>query len=259
MCRLAMFPPNFPREEAIEILQNFAHGQDDGVGYAYIRNDKFVVNKWPIEIGKVLKENDKFLGHMPYDGWTIAHLRAASHGENTMENTHPFLIGDWAFAHNGVWHEYFPVKLTLSAFGIEMKGETDTEVAGNLFNLVGPENLLNAMESDGVFIALNKDGSLTVVKTSGDLEFTNFEDKYLIASELDDRYDKKRVKCGIYEFCSNGKITRKFVDKKRERSFYNRYPHFNRKSSCSVNNISNHGEVPEGHVLPYIGHHGYYI
>ena len=31
----------------------------------------------------------------------IAHLRKASVGLKIRENTHPFLIGDWAFAHNG--------------------------------------------------------------------------------------------------------------------------------------------------------------
>jgi glutamine amidotransferase len=31
----------------------------------------------------------------------LAHLRAASSGLRTLENTHPFVTGAWAFAHNG--------------------------------------------------------------------------------------------------------------------------------------------------------------
>lgn len=31
----------------------------------------------------------------------IAHLRKSSSGAITKENTHPFILGDWAFAHNG--------------------------------------------------------------------------------------------------------------------------------------------------------------
>ena len=31
----------------------------------------------------------------------VAHLRKASLGSKTVENTHPFIIGNWAFAHNG--------------------------------------------------------------------------------------------------------------------------------------------------------------
>ena len=62
-----------------------------------------------------------YLAREPSDAWTdpkyeqacnvieesmissplIVHLRKASVGSKTVENTHPFVIDDWAFAHNG--------------------------------------------------------------------------------------------------------------------------------------------------------------
>lgn len=68
------------------------------------------------------KEGSPFyLAREPSDAWTdpkyertcnvieeskissplIVHLRKASIGSKTVENTHPFVIDDWAFAHNG--------------------------------------------------------------------------------------------------------------------------------------------------------------
>jgi hypothetical protein len=204
---MAAFPPNFPREEAINILKNFRYGNPDGTGYSYVRNGKFVTHKWPLPLKKVLK-NEKFLAHMPYDGWTIAHLRAASHGDISNENTHPFIIGDeWAFMHNGIWFEYNVVRLALEPF-FDFKGETDSEVAAYLFSLAGPERFAEEIDTGGVFIALNKNGELWVVKTSGDLEIIMPESKiHVLASEFDmDAYpDRLDAFSGWFHFGKNGK------------------------------------------------------
>jgi glutamine phosphoribosylpyrophosphate amidotransferase len=206
-----MFPPNFKRKEAIDILLNFERGNDDGTGYAYIdsENKKFKCIKWPKTLSKVLeKTKDKFLSHMPHNGWTIAHVRAASHGENTHENTHPFLINDFAFIHNGVWSEYnvaasIMEKLKLCKF----KGETDSEVAAQYLNLVGLEEF-TLQVSGGVFVALKSDGSLIVSKTSGDLVSRKMNGIHLLASELSylDYGRRKDLKDGWYIFNKNGEL-----------------------------------------------------
>ncbi|MFQ5998227.1 MAG: class II glutamine amidotransferase [Candidatus Bathyarchaeia archaeon] len=41
------------------------------------------------------------LQEMNYDGILIAHLRKASMGNISVENTHPFIHGQWSFGHNG--------------------------------------------------------------------------------------------------------------------------------------------------------------
>ena len=116
MCRLAAFPPNFPRKEALKIMLNFESFNTDGTGYTYIENGKFVTKKWPKDFSSLIKSGKPLLDHMPYKGWTIVHLRAASHGANTMENTHPFEIGPWAICHNGIWSDYDVAKLALSKY-----------------------------------------------------------------------------------------------------------------------------------------------
>ncbi|MGI0079436.1 MAG: class II glutamine amidotransferase [Nitrososphaerales archaeon] len=45
----------------------------------------------------------------------IVHFRKASVGQKTVENTHPFLIGEWAFAHNGTIRK------------LNIRGKTDSE------------------------------------------------------------------------------------------------------------------------------------
>ncbi|HVL87549.1 MAG TPA: class II glutamine amidotransferase [Candidatus Thermoplasmatota archaeon] len=55
-------------------------------------------------------------------GTVLAHLRAASAGLSVrLENTHPFLHGRWAFAHNGTLHDYRP------ELSVPAEGDTDSE------------------------------------------------------------------------------------------------------------------------------------
>ena len=139
MCRVAAFPPGFPRKEALEILANFENKNTDGTGSAYVLDGKFVVDKWAKPFSSVIRTKP-FLSHMPYNGWTLAHLRAASHGDNVKKNTHPFVVGPWAFIHNGIWSEYNLVQLALSK-QIKMEGETDSEVAATFLEYYRPEEI----------------------------------------------------------------------------------------------------------------------
>ena len=127
MCHNSHLSTRFPRNEAIQILKNFEDKNTDGTGSAYVKDGKFVVDKWAKPFSSVIRRKP-FLSHMPYnDGWTIVHLRAASHGKNLKENTHPFVVGDWAFIHNGIWSEHELVRLAISN-QVTMEGDTDSEV-----------------------------------------------------------------------------------------------------------------------------------
>lgn len=207
MCRIAAFPPNFPREKAIEILENFENNNTDGTGSAYLKNGEFIVQKWPKPLEWAVK-NRRFLSHMPYNnGWTIVHLRSASHGKNTVDNTHPFVIGPWAFIHNGIWSEYKLVKLALSKT-TKFFGETDSEVAGNFWNIIGPKKFTKVIDYSGVFMGLNKNGHLWVSKTSGELVIKALShQQILLASELDSEKFDGMVDAlsGWYHFSPEGK------------------------------------------------------
>ncbi len=60
----------------------------------------------------------------------IAHVRAATVGSVTMENTHPFAHGPWAFAHNGTIEtfQHVATHLDIGPYG-PAGGETDSELA----------------------------------------------------------------------------------------------------------------------------------
>lgn len=207
MCRLAAFPPNYPREQALEIMLAFEKNNTDGVGSVHVKNGKFVVDKHPFSLSKLLSKKNNFLGHMEngHDGWTLAHLRLASHGNVAMKNTHPFIIGDWGFVHNGVWGNYKLVRLALSKT-VKFEGETDTEVAGHLWNIIGPKKFSDEIDYGGVFMGLHRNGQLQVVKASGDLEvFPRKNRTVLLASELPNEYKRKvDASRGWYHYDKNG-------------------------------------------------------
>jgi len=253
MCRLAAFPPNFPRDEAIEILKDFEKCNTDGTGYVYLDDGDFKVYKWPNSLTEVLEAiPDKFLGHMPYsNGWTLVHLRAASHGEVAYRNTHPFVINNLAFIHNGMWHEYDIARVLLQKMGVKLKGETDSEVAGQLFDLIGPKKFTETIQGSGVFMGLKRNGKLWVSKTSGELEFKKFEGnhKYVLASEFPVLSKSRRVVNGWYCFDKNGELIKKYqdpLDKAVKTSSTHgwlsspqrTYPYFNYKPSNKIENMS---------------------
>jgi hypothetical protein len=122
---------------------------------------------------------------MPHDGWTLAHLRAASHGEVEHRNTHPFVVGNFAYIHNGVWSDYEIASNLLKSFGTKFTGETDSEVAAHYMNRIGKERFIDTVGNSGVWARLHINGSVELVKTSGDLEAAKLESgAVILASTL---------------------------------------------------------------------------
>jgi hypothetical protein len=185
MCRLIAFPPRFPRKDAEELLWDMYGNNKDGTGSVYLRGTHFEMNKWPLSYEKVLKDNLPLFHHMPYDSWTVAHVRQKTHGEATVKNTHPFIKGKFAVVHNGVWSDSKLVRLVLKEF-THLSGETDSEVAAWLIAHFGPVDFYHDISGAGVYLALERDGGLWGINTSsyGDLEFTNSNYGCVIASEL---------------------------------------------------------------------------
>jgi len=208
MCRIVALPPYFPKKKAMEIMKDFYFGNDDGTGSVYVKDDKFVVNKWNQSFEEVVKQKLPLFDHMPYAGWTLAHVRAASHGKNTYNNTHPFVKGNFAMVHNGVFHEYAPVKAALAATH-KFKGETDSEVAAVLWNVIGRRKFIKTMES-GVYMFLKRNGRVDVVcKSGGDLVFQNTKYGAVMASELPRTYGRQQtVLEGNFKLGRSGEIIR---------------------------------------------------
>jgi len=243
MCRIAAFPPGFPRNEAIKILANFEDKNTDGTGSAYVKDGKFVVDKWAKPFSYVIRRKP-FLRHMPYnDGWTIVHLRAASHGGNLKENTHPFIVKNWAFIHNGIWSEHKLVRLAISD-QVKMEGDTDSEVAAHFWNIIGPKKFAESVDFSGVFMGLHQSGQLWVAKTSGDLEIKALKhNQVLLASEFNHEKYEGCVEAfhGWYQFDKNGCYVK---HKENKESWSSGYPYgttsFGSRTTVSGNQRSSY-------------------
>lgn len=209
MCRLLACPPGFSRNEALEILNEMEGRNEDGFGYTYLNpNGEFVTRKYGTSFSKLLKRNNvSLLAHMPHDTWTIIHERAASHGAICKENSHPFETENYAICHNGMFKEHGIIRLALSNT-VNFEGDTDSEVAAHLIDSIGPRRFALSEEIDwaGVYLCLKRDGSLEVVKSSGDLVLHVQDDKkVVISSELDRvKYKFLEANRGWYRFDKHG-------------------------------------------------------
>ena len=185
MCRLAAFPPGFGRDEAIRILKHMEGMNKDGVGQVHVRPDgRFMVTKYPGSLSGLLSKEDgkNFLAHMPYDGWTIVHLRMATHGEAAVRNTHPFTAGEWCLAHNGIWTAHKEVRALLKQ-STKFLGDTDSETAAHFLNTIGPKKFEQVMDS-GVYLALNRNGKLWLLKVGGSIESKEIAGKFVLATDI---------------------------------------------------------------------------
>lgn len=204
MCRQACFPKGFKRNDAIDILLDMEKFNTDGVGYCYLKNGEFVVRKWTKSLSKVLRREKNFLNDIrDAEGYTLVHLRAASHGCIHYDNTHPFITnsGDYAIMHNGIFSDYKLAKLCLKST-VAFKGDTDSEVAAAIIDTAGIKAFSDEMDMSGVFCCLKKDGTLYVIKTSGDMCAHQLPNKTcLLSSELDvATFRQQELLTGYYVF-----------------------------------------------------------
>lgn len=102
----------------------------DGWGYAYAKQDYWMIDKEPFKEGQFDKK--EFSLRFPanfFSNFLISHIRFESQGKRTLENTHPFTHDlfdkKWVFAHSGYVQIYRHV-LESSDYPIPI-GETDSE------------------------------------------------------------------------------------------------------------------------------------
>jgi len=125
---------------SFKILQEHSKRNYHGWGYAYYSKNIWTVEKEPImamtskKVGKIITNPQMFEGKM-----FISHIRYASVGKQTIENTHPFvreLFGKtWVFAHNGHLNKRKMLEdmqkgfLKISLENYQPEGESDSELA----------------------------------------------------------------------------------------------------------------------------------
>ena len=165
----------------------------DSIGLATACDGKINLKK---DAGKIEEVNSKLnFSDMP-GNYGIAHVRWATHGDPSKENSHPHLnsAGTIAVVHNGIIENYLAIKEDLIAEGYEFKSDTDTEVIPHLLDKFMKEGLdlekavrkvIGVIEGAYALAAICSDEPNKVVATRKDspLIVGIGEDEYFVASD----------------------------------------------------------------------------
>lgn len=125
---------------SFKILKEHSVRNYHGWGYAYYHDNEWTVVKEPIMALKSEKAGEIFTNPLMFEGkMFISHIRYATAGRKTKENTHPFmreLFGKtWVFAHNGHLNKRKMLEdmqkgfLQTSLENYKPEGESDSELA----------------------------------------------------------------------------------------------------------------------------------
>jgi glucosamine--fructose-6-phosphate aminotransferase (isomerizing) len=130
------------QKQALEIvvagLRRLEYRGYDSAGVAVISEGQLEVRK---KAGK-LANLEELLGTDPLPASTtgIGHTRWATHGGPTDANAHPHVSDDMRVAviHNGIIENFAQLRAELTAAGVRLLSETDTEVVAHLLSLELP-------------------------------------------------------------------------------------------------------------------------
>ena len=165
------------QKQALEIivsgLRRLEYRGYDSAGVAVITDGHLEVRK---KAGK-LANLEELLGNDPLPDSTtgIGHTRWATHGGPTDANAHPHVSDDARVAviHNGIIENFVDLRAELTAAGVVLRSETDTEVVAHLLSFELPRvsgDLAEAMRRvcrrlEGAFtlVALDRDQPDVVV------------------------------------------------------------------------------------------------
>jgi predicted glutamine amidotransferase len=95
-----------------------------GWGIAWFDGKRWNIYKEPRPLFQSRRAEE--LIKQAYGRIVVSHVRKATHGGETMENTHPWLYRGWVFAHNGIIDEKKLFDLLKSEYR-DLEGSTDSE------------------------------------------------------------------------------------------------------------------------------------
>ena len=133
----------------LEWLQSLEYRGYDSAGLIAINSNKDTFLEkalWKVSmLARAVEESRNQNIH--YNIW-IAHTRWATHGEVTIENTHPHSSSNSQFyvVHNGIIENYLDLKNYLNKKGYNFYGDTDSEVLAKLIEEYYNWNMLETLE-----------------------------------------------------------------------------------------------------------------
>jgi len=154
------------QKQALEVvvagLRRLEYRGYDSAGVAVIADGALEVRK---KAGKLVNL-ESLIGTDPLPQSTtgIGHTRWATHGGPTDSNAHPHVSEDASIAviHNGIIENFAELRAELTAAGVTLSSETDTEVAAHLLAATMPAaggNLTDAMR----MVCSRLEGAFTLV------------------------------------------------------------------------------------------------
>jgi glutamine amidotransferase len=180
MCRLYGFLATEPTrlECSLVAAQNALQNQSDRDSRGVRNADGWGIAHWIGDDREVIKSTmpafaDDQFAEVASDIWSeaaIAHVRASTVGEVAADNTHPFMFGTSAFAHNGTIpvFDHVSTRLDIGPYG-PPDGETDSELAFLwILNRMGEYGLDPGVTADGLepIVELLADSVLELVDLS---------------------------------------------------------------------------------------------
>lgn len=121
-----------PRKSFVEL----SNDNPDGWGIAWLSDEGWRIRKEPIALYRSSRA-EELIRSVVRGRIIVSHVRRASDGHLSIENTHPWLYRGWAFAHNGtICNKPKLLKLLKGTYREGLEGETDSEA---FFHLVVQE------------------------------------------------------------------------------------------------------------------------
>jgi glucosamine--fructose-6-phosphate aminotransferase (isomerizing) len=202
------------KDQTKEIILKGLHSLEyrgyDSAGIAFIQDSNKISSIKAI--GKVTNLEEQCNKSQLDSNIAISHTRWATHGEVTLENTHPIHNDSIALVHNGIIENFQDIKEDLITKGYKFNGQTDTEVAVNLLQyhldqghemmaainkltaeITGNFSICIISKNDPDKIFCTKKGSPLVISAENDMKYISsdintlslFEDNYTMLEDGD--------------------------------------------------------------------------
>lgn len=198
MCLAIALPPVNELENEIP-LSHLANGWETnkhGAGMAYVKDGKVVIDKGYMRYGKFKRRFLK-LRRLNPDSYFLVHMRYASRGEVSKENTHPFWVheGESAMIHNG----------TIS-INTE-KGQSDTGAFANLLSGL-PKGFTKVGAFSRLIISYINTDKIAVLTSDNEINIYNSDN----GESLNGIWYSNDYYTGEYSRSSNGCKVKRYVD-----------------------------------------------